>query len=54
MRGVLEIVRPLDAVVERSRTNLRGTLLVVASVVIGLTALCAIALVRAAHGEHPR
>jgi serine/threonine protein kinase len=54
VRGVLEIVRPLDAVVERSRTNLRGTLLVVASVVIGLTALCAIALVRAAHGEHPR
>ncbi|MFN0244331.1 MAG: protein kinase domain-containing protein [Planctomycetota bacterium] len=51
VRGVLEIVRPLDAEVERSRSGVRGALGVVAVLVITLTAVCAIALVAAARGE---
>ncbi len=51
VRGVLEIDRPLDAEIARSRSGLRTTLTVVASLVLGLTALCAFALVKSARGE---
>ncbi len=54
VRGVLEIVRPLDAEVERSRAGIRGALTAVAALVLGLTAFCAIALVRMARGKHER
>lgn len=54
VRGVLEIVRPLDAQVERSRAGVRGALTAVALLVLGLMTLCAVALVRMAKGEHDR
>jgi hypothetical protein len=46
VRGVLEIDRPLDAEVQRTRASVRGTLMEVAAIVAVLTTLCAIALVR--------
>jgi hypothetical protein len=51
VRGVLEIDRPLDAEVERTREGVRGTLMEVAGLVLGLTVLCAIALVRIARSR---
>ena len=48
VRGVLEIVRPLDEDVARVRKGLRGTMLVVAGIVGGLMLLSAIGIVRAA------
>jgi serine/threonine protein kinase len=53
VRGVLEIDQSLDAI-EQSRAGLGTTLLVVAGLVVGLTGLCAFALVRSARGEHSR
>jgi serine/threonine protein kinase len=47
VRGVLEIVRPLDEDIARVRKGLRGTMLVVAGIVGGLMLLSAIGIVRA-------
>jgi hypothetical protein len=54
VRGVLEIVRPLDQDVERNRSGLRSALLVVAAIVVGLTGLSAFTLVRAARRKSQR
>jgi hypothetical protein len=51
VRGVLEIDRPLDADVERSRAGVRGTLMEVAGLVLVLTLLCAVTLVRIARNR---
>ena len=48
MRGVLEIVRPLDQDVARIRKGLSGTLIIVAAIVAGLMLLSALGIVRAA------
>ena len=48
VRGVLEIVRPLDDDVARVTSGVRGTLLVVAAIVGGLVLLSAIGIVRTA------
>jgi hypothetical protein len=48
VRGVLEIVRPLDQDVARMKSGLRGTLLVVAAIVGGLMLLSAVGIVRSA------
>ena len=48
VRGVLEIVRPLDEDIARVRKGLRGTMLVVAGIVGGLVLLSAIGIVRSA------
>jgi hypothetical protein len=57
VRGVLEIVRPLDEDVARVHKGLRGTFLVVAGIVGGLMLLSAIGIVRTAAaksaGERP-
>ena len=52
VRGVLEIVRPLDEDVARVKSGLRGTLLVVAAIVGGLVLLSAIGIVRTAAAKH--
>jgi hypothetical protein len=48
VRGVLEIVRPLDQDVARNRSGVRTALAIVAAIVVGLTGLSAFTLVRAA------
>ena len=48
VRGVLEIIRPLDQDFERMKSGLRGTLLVVAAIVGGLLLLSVVGIVRSA------
>jgi adenylate cyclase len=44
VRGVLEITRPLDRDIARTREGLRGTFLLIAAVSTSLLAVCGLAL----------